>query len=139
MDNKKVSNLLRAVADLMDQTTEVVVETQKEIVKNVEKTQEETRKASEDFLTHSLKLIKKIEENDAIRAYQIKLGKTDKKLANALEEIRKMREKAIEDMMKDVKHITNPMDFMSQVVKNSENLGKQVVEETKIMADALKG
>ena len=31
MDNKKISNLLRAVADLMDQTTEVVVETQKEM------------------------------------------------------------------------------------------------------------
>ena len=32
MENKKISNLLRAVADLMDQTTEVVVETQKEII-----------------------------------------------------------------------------------------------------------
>ena len=36
MENKKISNLLRAVADLMDQTTEVVVETQKEIVKRSE-------------------------------------------------------------------------------------------------------
>ena len=32
MDNKKVSNLLRAVADLMDQTTEVVVETNKNVI-----------------------------------------------------------------------------------------------------------
>jgi len=100
MDNKKVTNLLRAVADLMDQTTEVVVETQKE---TVEKTQEETRKASEDFLTHSLRLMKKIEENDAIRAYQTKLGKTNKNLADALEEIRKMRGKAIEDMINEAK------------------------------------
>ena len=101
MDNKKVTNLLRAVADLMDQTTEVVVETQKEIVKSVEKTQEERQKASEDFLTHSLKLMKRIEDNDAIRAYQNKLGKTNKSLADALEEIRKMREKAMEDMFTD--------------------------------------
>lgn len=139
MDNKKVSNLLRAVADLMDQTTEVVVETQKEIVKSVEKTQEETRKASEDFLAHSLKLMKKIEENDAIRAYQTKLGKTNKNLADALEEIRKMREKAIEDMMKDAKSISNPMDLMSQVVKNSEKMSKQFTEEVGIMRDAVQG
>ena len=111
MDNKKVTNLLRAVADLMDQTTEVVVETQKEIVKSVEKTQEERQKASENFLTHSLKLMKRIEDNDAIRAYQNKLGKTNKSLADALEEIRKMREKAMEDMF------TDEVGIMSEAVK----------------------
>jgi ribosome recycling factor len=139
MDNKKVTNLLRAVADFMDQATEVVVETQKEIVKNVEKSQEETRKASEDFLSHSLKLIKKIEENDAIRAYHTKLGKTNKNLADALEEIRKMREKAIEDMMKDANSISNPMDLMSQVVKNTEKMGKQFTKEVGIMNEAVQG
>ena len=139
MDNKKVTNLLRAVADLMDQATEVVVETQKEVTKTVEKTQEEVRKNSEDFLAHSLKLMKKIEENDAIRAYQNKLGKTNKNLADTLAEIQKMREQAISDMIKDSQKASNPMDLMSQVVKSSEKFGKQLVEESKIMADALKG
>jgi len=132
MDNKKVTNLLRAVADLMDQATEVVVETQKEVVKNVEKT-------NEDFLTHSLKLMKRIEDNDAIRAYQNKLGKTNKSLADALAEIQKMREQAISDMIKESQKASNPMDLMSQVVKSSEKFGKQLVEESKIMADAMKG
>lgn len=132
MDNKKVSNLLRAVADLMDQTTEVVVEKQKEVVKTVEKT-------SNDILEHSLKLMKKIEENDAIRAYQTKLSKTNKNLADALEEIRKMREKAVEEMMKEAKSISNPVDFMSQVVKNSEKMSKQFTEEVGIISDAVKG
>jgi len=132
MDNKKVTNLLRAVADLMDQTTEVVVETQKEVVKTVEKT-------NEDFLTHSLKLMKRIEDNDAIRAYQNKLGKTNKSLADALAEIQKMREQAISDMIKESQKASNPMDLMSQMVKNSEKFGKHLTEEGKIMADALKG
>jgi uncharacterized protein YbaP (TraB family) len=132
MDNKKVTNLLRAVADLMDQATEVVVETQKEVTKTVEKSQE-------DFLTHSLKLMKRIEDNDAIRAYQNKLGKTNKSLADALAEIQKMREQAISDMIKESQKASNPMDLMSQVVKSSEKFGKQLVEESKIMADALKG
>jgi uncharacterized damage-inducible protein DinB len=130
MDNKKVSNLLRAVADLMDQTTDVVVETQKEVVKNVEKT-------SNDIIEHSLKLMKRIEENDAIRAYQTKLSKSNKNLADALEEIRKMREKAVQDMMKEAKSISNPIDFMSQVAKNAEKMGKQFTEEVGIIRDAV--
>jgi len=136
MDNKKVSNLLRAVADLMDQTTEVVVETQKEVVK---KTQEDLKKVNEDFIAHSLKLMKKIEENDAIRAYQTKLSKTNKNLADALDEIRKMREKAFEDMMRDAKSASNPMDLISQAVKNSEKIAKQFTEEVDIMRDAVQG
>jgi len=137
MDNKKISNLLRAVADLMDQTTEVVVETQKEIVKSVEKTQEETRKASEDFLAHSLKLMKKIEENDAIRAYQNKLGKQNKNLADALKEIQKMREKAIFDMIEESKKIKTPTDFVEKTVENIGKAAEQINEEAKIMYAAM--
>ena len=137
MDNKKVTNLLRAVADLMDQTTEVVVETQKEIVKSVEKTQEERQKASEDFLTHSLKLMKRIEDNDAIRAYQNKLGKTNKSLADALEEIRKMREKAISDMIEDAKKIKTPMDLVEKTMENFGKASNQINEEAKIMQGAM--
>lgn len=137
MDNKKVSNLLRAVADLMDQTTEVVVETQKEIVKSVEKTQEETRKASEDFLAHSLKLMKRIEENDAIRAYQNKLGKQNKNLADALKEIQKMREKAISDMIEDTKKIKTPMDLVEKTMENFDKASNQINEEVKIIQSAM--
>ena len=137
MDNKKISNLLRAVADLMDQTTEVVVETQKEIVKSVEKTQEETRKASEDFLAHSLKLMKRIEENDAIRAYQNKLGKQNKNLADALKEIQKMREKAISDMIEDTKKIKTPMDLVEKTMENFDKASNQINEEVKIIQSVM--
>jgi gas vesicle protein len=137
MDNKKISNLLRAVADLMDQTTEVVVETQKEIVKNVEKTQEETRKASEDFLAHSLKLMKRIEDNDAVRAYQNKLGKQNKNLADALKEIQKMREKAISDMIEDTKKIKTPMDLVEKTMDNFDKASNQINEEVKIIQSTM--
>jgi NurA-like 5'-3' nuclease len=137
MDNKKISNLLRAVADLMDQTTEVVVETQKEIVKNVEKTQEETRKASEDFLAHSLKLMKRIEDNDAVRSYQNKLGKQNKNLADALKEIQKMREKAISDMIEDTKKIKTPMDLVEKTMDNFDKASNQINEEVKIIQSAM--
>ena len=83
MDNKKVSNLLRSIADLMDETTSTVVDVNKEVFKTVEKVQE-------DFLSHSLKLMKRIEDNDAVRAYQNKLTKTDKTLKDALEQIQKV-------------------------------------------------
>lgn len=130
MDNKKISNLLRAVADLMDQTTEVVVETQKEVVKTVEKT-------NEDFFNHSLKLMKKIEENDAIRAYQNKLSKQNKNLADALKEIQKMREKAIFDMIEEGKKIKTPIDFMEKTMENIGKTAEQINEEAKIMHGAM--
>ena len=131
MDNKKISNLLRAVADLMDQTTEVVVETQKEVVKNVEKT-------NQDFLAHSLRLMKKVEENDTVRAYKNKLSAKNKSLADALKEIQELREKALEDMVKESKEF--PMDLYQAWDKASSNLrkmGEHVVEETKIMTEAV--
>jgi NurA-like 5'-3' nuclease len=121
----------------MDQTTEVVVETQKEIVKNVEKTQEETRKASEDFLAHSLKLMKRIEDNDAVRAYQNKLGKQNKNLADALKEIQKMREKAISDMIEDTKKIKTPMDLVEKTMDNFDKASNQINEEVKIIQSAM--
>jgi len=131
MDNKKVSNLLRAVADLMDQTTEVVVEKQKEVVKSIEKT-------NQDFLAHSLKLMKKIEENDTIRAYKNKLSEKNKTLVDALKEIQDLREKALEDMIKDSKEF--PMDLYQAWDKTNANLrkmGEHVAEEAKIMKDAV--
>lgn len=132
MDNKKVSNLLRAVADLMDQTTEVVVETNKEISKTVEKVQE-------DGLNYALKLIKRIDENDAIRSYKNKMTGTNKKLSEALEEIQKMREKAVSDMIKESKNIKSPTDTLFQILKNSQKIGEQFVEESNIIKEAVKG
>jgi len=131
MDNKKISNLLRAVADLMDQTTEVVVETQKQVVKNVEK-------ANQDFLTHSLKLMNRIEENDKLRAYKNELFKKNKSLADALKEIQELREKALEDMIKESKDF--PMDLYQAWDKANSNLrkmGEHVTEEAKIISDAV--
>lgn len=131
MDNKKVSNLLRAVADLMYQTTEVVVETQKQVVKNVEK-------VNQDFLTHSLKLMNNIEENDRIRAYKKRMMEKNRTLAEALKEIQELREKALEDMVKESKDF--PMDFYQAWDKANSNLrkmGEHVTEEAKIITDAV--
>ena len=130
MNSKKVSNLLRAVADLMDDTTEVVQETQKDMVKTIEKN-------TNEYLEHSLKLIKKLEENDTIRAYKNKLTKQNKTLADALVEIQKLRENAIEDMIRDAKGISNPMDLFTKTVSNTEKLGKQFIKEGEILNRAI--
>ena len=130
MNSKKLSNLLRAVADLMDDTTEVVQETQKEFKKTVENT-------TNDYLEHSLKLIKKLDENDTIRAYKNKLGKQNKALSDALLEIQKLREKAIQDMMDDAKKITNPIDFFNKTVSNSKKFSEHIAEESKILSKAI--
>ena len=131
MDNKKVSNLLRAVADLMDNTTEVVQETQKEVVKTIEK-------GTSDYLEHSLKLMKKIEENDTIRAYKNKMIRQNKTMADAFTEIQKLREEAIEGLIKDAKNISNPLDFFNKTVSNTEKFGKHVIKEGEIIAGAMK-
>jgi hypothetical protein len=130
MDSKKLSNLLRAVADLMDDTTEVVQETQKGITKTIEKN-------SNDYLEHSLKLIKKLDENDTIRAYKNKMGKQNKALSDALLEIQKLREKAIQDMMDDAKKISNPIDFVNKTVNNTKKFGEHILEESKILNKAI--
>jgi ABC-type transporter Mla subunit MlaD len=130
MDSKKVSNLLRAVADLMDNTTEVVQETQKDMVKTIEKN-------TNDYLEHSLKLMRKIEDNDTIRAYKNKMGKQNKVLSEALLEIQKLRENAIEDMIRDAKGISNPIDFFNKTVSNTEKLGRQFVKEGEILNKAI--
>ena len=133
MNNNKISNLLRAVADLMDQSTELAVETQKEITKNTEKFQN-------DFYEHSLKLMKRIEENDTVRSYKHKLERTNKNLSDALKEIQKLREKALEDMVKESMLNAYPLDFYQAWDRANDNLkkmGEHVVEEVKTMTDAI--
>ena len=82
----------------------------------------------------SLKLMKKIEDNDSIRAYQNKLAKKNTELKDALEEIQKMREQAVRDLITDSMEITtDPTDLVKKGIKNMTKFGKQVAEETKIM------
>jgi len=139
MENKKVSNLLRAVADLMDETTEMVVETNKNVIEktitNSEKIVEQTVNSQKEFLDHSLKLMKKIEENDSIRAYKNKLAKTNNNLKDAIEEIQRMREQAMRDLIKDSMEVmTNPTSIVDKTTKNMKKMGEQIMEEGKIMS-----
>jgi len=129
MDNKKVSNLLRAVADLMDNTTEVVQETQKEVVNTIQNN-------TNEYLEHSLKLMKKLEENDTIRAYKNKITKQNKTLADAFTEIQKLREEAMEDLMRDASKSSNPMEFINKMTTHGKKFGEQVVKEGNIMTKA---
>lgn len=138
MENKKVASLLRAVADLMEETTSSIVETNKNVVEKAVETTEkmvkETVNNQKEFLEHSLKLMKKIEENDSIRAYQNKLAKKNTELKDALEEIQKMREQAVRDLITDsMEVVTDPADLVKKGIKNMTKLGKQVAEETKFM------
>lgn len=130
MDSKKLSNLLRAVADLMDETTEVVQETQKDVTKTIEKN-------TNDYLEHSLKLIKKLEESDSIRAYKNKLTKQNKTLADALVEIQKLREKTIEDMLYEYRNVKDPIDLMTKTINSGKKFGEHVAEEGKILTKTL--
>jgi predicted metal-dependent hydrolase len=139
MENKKVSNLLRAVADLMDETTEMVVEANKNVIEktiaNSEKIVEQTVNSQKEFLDHSLKLMKKIEENDSIRAYKNKLAKTNNNLKDALEEIQRMREQAMRDLIKDSMEVmVNPSSIVDKTTKNMKKMGEQIMEEGKIMS-----
>jgi len=139
MENKKVANLLRAVADLMEETTNNIIETNKNAVEKVMETTQkvvnETVNNQKEFLEHSLKLMKKIEETDSIRAYQNRLAKKNTELKDALEEIQKMREQAIKDMITDsMEVLTDPSDFIKKSVKNLSKVGKQMTEETKIIS-----
>ncbi len=95
---------------------------------------EQTVNNQKEFLEHSLKLMKKIEDNDSIRAYQNKLAKKNTELKDALEEIQKMREQAVRDLITDSMEITtDPTDLVKKGIKNMTKFGKQVAEETKIM------
>jgi predicted Zn-dependent protease len=114
----------------MDNTTEVVKETQKEVVNTIQNN-------TNEYLEHSLKLMKKLEENDTIRAYKNKMVKQNKTLADALNEIQKLREQALEDLMRDASRSSNPMDFISKMTTHGKKFGEQVVEEGKIMTKAL--
>jgi prophage DNA circulation protein len=139
MENKKVSNLLRAVADIMDETTEMVVEAINTVLEKTsttsEKIVEQTVKSQKEFLDHSLKLMKKIEENDSIRAYKNKLAKTNNNLKDALEEIQRMREQAMRDLIKDSMEVmVNPSSIVDKTTKNMKKMGEQIMEEGKIMS-----
>ena len=102
MSNKKMVNLLRAVADFMDETTENTP---------VEKTEKDSqKKKDEDFIKHTLALIKKIEEKDVIRAYKNKLKDADKKYGGVFEEIEKLREQAISEFFITDKEVVDAVN-----------------------------
>jgi organic radical activating enzyme len=139
MESKKVATLLRAVADLMEETTSNVVEMNKEFVKTTEKVVEQTVSTQKDFLEHSLKLMRKIEENDTIRTYKNKLTKSNSDLKNALEEIQKMREQAVNDLIRDSMEVMlNPSSIVDKTTKNMKKMGEQVMDETKIISKVFK-
>lgn len=140
MENKKVVNLLRAVADLMEETTtNSVVEMNKEVVKTTEKVIEQTVNTQKDFLEHSLKLMRKIEENDTIRSYKNKLTKSNSDLKSALDEIQKMREQAVNDLIKDSMEVMlNPSSIIEKTTKNMKKMGEQIMDETKTISKVFK-
>lgn len=140
MESKKVVNLLRAVADLMEETTtNSVVEMNKEVVKTTEKVIEQTVNTQKDFLEHSLKLMRKIEENDTIRSYKNKLTKSNSDLKSALDEIQKMREQAVSDLIKDSMEVMlNPSSIIEKTTKNMKKMGEQIMDETKTISKVFK-
>jgi len=62
------------------------------------------------------------------------LVKKNIELKDALEEIQKMREQAVRDLITDsMEVVTDPADLVKKGIKNMTKLGKQVAEETKII------
>lgn len=132
MDNKKVSNLFRSIADLMDEATQVAVEINKEVINTAQRTAMDSP-ASFDFLQHSLKLMKRIEENDKVAAYKNKLTKQNKDLSEALKEIQKLREKALSDL------VTESMDLSKSPIENWQktmvDVGQHIKKEVEILGE----
>lgn len=132
MDNKKVSNLFRSIADLMDETTQVVVEINKEVVNTAQRTAMDAP-SSFDFLQHSLKLMKRIEENDKVAAYKNKLTKQNKDLSEALKEIQKLREKALSDLVNESMDLSkSPIETWQ---KTMVDVGQHIKKEVEILGE----
>jgi hypothetical protein len=127
MDNKKVANLLRSVADVFEQ--DIDGDVRRNLVKSVtdliEDEKNELKKKAEKVkqkysLDNALALIRKMEENDKIRAYKDKLKEVDPKYKRILTNMDKVREEVIQTHLKEFKLGLEPKDLLTAIPNASE-------------------
>lgn len=123
MDNKKVASLLRSVADVFDQ--DIKSDVKSNLLKSVmdlvddEKVQlkKEAQEAKDKFsLNSALTLIRKMDENDKIRAYKDKLREVDPKYKRILTNMDKERDEIIQEHIKEFKFEAEKVDNTEETV-----------------------
>jgi hypothetical protein len=97
--SKNVANLLRCLADIVEETGEVTTEVVNEIKEESKPIEEGITKLGTD-VERVLKLMSKIDENDKVKAFK---QKTDNKLKKAIDEIEKLKREAVIGLMKEEK------------------------------------
>jgi len=122
MDNKKVASLLRSVADVFDQNIEGDVKTNllKSVMDLVEDEKKQLEKKAQEAkdkfsLNNALALIRKMDENDKIRAYKDKLKEVDPKYKRILTNMDKAREEIIQNHLKEFKLGVEPKDILTMI------------------------
>jgi hypothetical protein len=127
MDNKKVANLLRSVADVFEQNIDGDV--RRNLVKSVtdliEDEKNELKKKAEEAkqkysLDNALTLIRKMDENDKIRAYKDRLKEVDPKYKRILTNMDKIREEVIQTHLKEFKMGIEPKDLLTVIPNANE-------------------
>jgi hypothetical protein len=110
MGNKKMANLLRSVADVFDQNIESDVKTNllKSVMDLVEDEKKQLEKKAQEAkdkfsLKNALTLIRKMDENDKIRAYKDKLREVDPKYKRIISDMDKARDEVIQTHLKEFK------------------------------------
>lgn len=127
MDNKKVANLLRSVADVFEQDIEGdvrrnLLKSVSELVEDEKRElKEKAEKAKQKFsLDNALALIRKMDENDKIRAYKDKLKEVDPKYKRILTNMDKVREEVIQTHLKEFKLGLEPKDLLTAIPNAKE-------------------
>jgi len=144
MNNEKVAQLLRVVADLI---TEEKVEKKQE--EKVEKTEKEDfgkilvnrlkteANKNRDNLKRSLDIMKRVDESDKVRAYKHKLSKKDEKLKEALDKIEELREEAFVEFYGDANKEMEGKDssFVKRVLETQKSAPATSLIELNLKGD----
>lgn len=129
--SNKVANLLRSLADVIEDTVEVT----KEVVKEVKVIKTEVEPITNmpikvningvDPLEKALKLMKRVEENDKVKAYKQKVSTQGAKLTNAFKEIERLKNEALIGLMEEERIPQEVKDNLIKILlkdKKSEDI-----------------
>lgn len=122
MENKKIANLLRSVADLLDEIT-VSEQTKSETKDAITETPKKNNRSfgtlsQEEAVKKISDLMKRVDETEKVRSFKRELTKKDEKLKSLFEEIENMRNAAIETLHGD----------LNEVVEGKGNLISKILE-----------
>lgn len=112
MKKETIVNLLRCVADIIEDTTEEQTKPIEEVEKSNKNLPIKNTNAE-----HIIDLMKRVDETSKIQAYKSKLQLGDVKLKSALSEIDKLREEAIKNFMENENVPEIDKEIVGELVK----------------------